>query len=118
MNTRTGQFAEVMENPLEGLELDREDWLCYPVQVGPLVVFVYFHRRFIGLGWPSPTCSSWRDEEIEAGPDAIYLFGAPPEVCPITGNCPRCSTMTRRTISWWRPFRRKSVSATSAISRR
>jgi hypothetical protein len=39
MNTRTGQFREVDENPLLGLNLEKEKWLCYPAQVGPIVVF-------------------------------------------------------------------------------
>ena len=34
MNTRTGQFTEVEQNPLDGLKLEREDWLCYPALVG------------------------------------------------------------------------------------
>ncbi len=49
-NTRTGQFTEVADNPLDGLTLEREQWLCYPALVGRLVVFVYFHQRFAGLG--------------------------------------------------------------------
>ena len=35
MNTRTGQFTEVEDNPLDGLKLEREEWLCYPALVGP-----------------------------------------------------------------------------------
>ena len=34
MNTRTGQFTEVEDNPLDGLKLEREEWLCDPAPAG------------------------------------------------------------------------------------
>ena len=78
-NTRTGQFAEVTDDPLDGLALERERWLCYPALVGRLVVFVYFHQRFAGLGLALANLFEVAsDEEIAAGPDAVYLYGVPP----------------------------------------
>lgn len=78
MNTRTGQFTRVDENPLEGLALSKGEWLCFPVRVGPIVVFVYFHSRFMSLGCSLANLFELAtDEEVAAGPDAVYLFGAP-----------------------------------------
>lgn len=77
-NTRTGTFAEVGENPLDGLRLERDEWLCYPALVGRLVVFAYFHRRFAGLGLSLANLFELAsDHEIAAGPDAIFLYGVP-----------------------------------------
>ena len=39
----TGQFLRIESDPLAGLPLEEGKWLCYPAQVGPVVVFVYFH---------------------------------------------------------------------------
>ena len=89
MNTRTGQFAEVEDNPLDGLKLEREDWLCYPAIVGRTTVFVYFHRRFMGLGLSLANLFEVAsDEEIAAGPDAVYLYGVPPAALARFGDLP------------------------------
>ena len=89
MNTRTGQFAEVAENPLDGLTLEREAWLCYPALVGRSVVFVYFNRRFTGLGLSLANLFELAsDEEIAAGPDAVYLYGVPPAALARFGDLP------------------------------
>ena len=89
MNTRSGQFAEVEDNPLDGLKLEREEWLCYPALVGRLVVFVYFHRRFMGLGLSLANLFEVAsDEEIAAGPDALYLYGVPPAALARFGDLP------------------------------
>ena len=89
MNTRTGQFTEVEENPLDGLKLEREEWLCYPALVGRTVVFVYFHRRFMGLGLSLANLFEVAsDEEIAAGPDAVYLYGVPPAALARFGDLP------------------------------
>ena len=78
MNARSGRFLEVDDNPLDGLTLERDQWLCYPALVGRLTVFVYFHQRFAGLGLSLANLFEVAsDEEIAAGPDAIYLFGVP-----------------------------------------
>ena len=89
MNTRTGQFTEVDDNPLDGLSLEREQWLCYPALVGRLVVFVYFHRRFMGLGLSLANLFEVAsDDEIAAGPDAVYLYGVPPASLARYGSLP------------------------------
>ena len=88
-NTRSGQFTEVADNPLDGLTLEREQWLCYPALVGRLVVFVYFHQRFAGLGLSLANLFEVAsDEEIAAGPDAVYLYGVPPAALARFGELP------------------------------
>ena len=87
--TRTGVFSEVQDNPLDGLSLQREEWLCYPALVGRLVVFVYFHQRFAGLGLSLANLFEVAsDEEIAAGPDAVYLYGVPPAALARYGELP------------------------------
>ena len=88
-NTRSGQFVEVAQNPLDGLTLEREQWLCYPALVGRLTVFVYFHQRFAGLGLSLANLFELAsDEEIAAGPDAVYLYGVPPAALARFGEPP------------------------------
>lgn len=89
MNTRTGQFQKVNEHPLSGMSLDEGKFLCYPAQVGPLVIFIYFHQRFMGLGCSLANLFELAsDEQIEAGPDAVYVFGAPTEALARFGDLP------------------------------
>ncbi|MCX8038121.1 MAG: phosphoenolpyruvate carboxykinase [Candidatus Sumerlaeia bacterium] len=89
MNKRTGQFQKVARNPLENVSLDRERWLCYPARVGPLVIFIYFHQRFIGLGTALANLFDLAtDAEIAGGPAAIYTFGLPPEALRDFGDLP------------------------------
>jgi len=88
-NTRTGSFTEVDRDPLAGMELDPAQWLCYPAQVGPLVVFIYVHLQFVGLGCALANLFEIAtDRQIGAGPDALFLFGAPPEALRAFGEVP------------------------------
>lgn len=88
-NKRTGQFRRVEKNPLEGLKLESDEWLCYPAQVGPTVIFVYFHQSFMGLGCSLANLFELAtDQQVTQGPDAIYLFGAPPEHMEKYGDLP------------------------------
>ena len=91
-----------------------------PGRVGPLVVFVYVHQRFIGLGLSLANLFELAtDEQIAAGPDAVFVYGAPPEaLAPLRraadGLLRRRGTgMLRRRRARWR-----TASATSATSRR
>jgi hypothetical protein len=88
-NTRTGQFEKVEKNPLEGLKLETEKYLCYPAQVGSLVIFVYFHERFMGLGCSLANLFELAgDEQLAKGPDAVYVFGIPPKALEHFGGFP------------------------------
>ncbi len=78
-NRRTGQFLRIGSDPLAGLSLDEGKWLCYPAQVGPVVVFIYFHQMFMGLGCSLANLFELATEEqIARGPDAVYLYGVDP----------------------------------------
>lgn len=89
MNTRTGQFERIRENPLANMTLDTSKFLCYPAQVGPLVVFVYFHQQFLELGASLANLFELAtDEQIAAGPNAVFVYGAPPETMAKYGSLP------------------------------
>jgi hypothetical protein len=88
-NTRTGQFEKVEVNPVEGLKLNKDEWLMFPARVGPLVILVCFHQMFIGLGCSLANLFDLAsDEQIEEGPDAIYFFGVPPRAMDRFGELP------------------------------
>jgi hypothetical protein len=88
-NRRTGQFLRIEENPLEGLALEEGKWLCYPAQVGSAVVFIYFHQMFMGLGCSLANLFELAtDEQVAAGPDAIYLYGVDPARLSRYGEVP------------------------------
>lgn len=89
MNTRTGQFQRVAENPLSGMKLNASKFLCYPARVGPLVIYIYFHQQFLELGCSLANLFDLAtDEQIAAGPDAVYIYGAPPESMASYGDLP------------------------------
>lgn len=78
MNKRSGQFAKVDSNPLEGVQFNENEWMCYPAKVGDLLINIYFHDKFIGLGCAlSNLFQLADDEDIKRKPDAIYAFGLP-----------------------------------------
>jgi hypothetical protein len=78
MNKRTGSFVRVERNPLEMVDLESKDWLCYPAKVGKRLVLVYFHEKFCELGLSLCNLFELADNEyLEHPVDAIYLFGAP-----------------------------------------
>jgi len=88
-NKRTGQFIRVEKNPLEDIELKSDEWLCYPAQVGPIIVFVYFHQSFMGLGCSLANLFELATEEqVTQGPDAIYLYGVEPGHMERYGDLP------------------------------
>ncbi|MBD3313981.1 phosphoenolpyruvate carboxykinase [Candidatus Woesearchaeota archaeon] len=76
MNTRSGQFLKVDSNPLEDAGIEPEKWLCYPAKVGDLIIHLFFHKKFMGLG---TACVNLFDmcskEDMKRKPDAIYAYG-------------------------------------------
>jgi hypothetical protein len=89
MNKRTGQFTKIDINPLSFADVDKDKWLCYPAQVGPLVIFIYFHQRFIDLGCALANLFELAtDEQIAAGADAIFFYGVSPERMTRFGQLP------------------------------
>ena len=88
-NRRTGQFTRVDKNPMDGLNLVSDEWLCYPAQVGPVIIFVYFHQRFMGLGSSLANLFELAtDEQLAGGPDAIFLYGVDPGHMAAYGDLP------------------------------
>ena len=78
--TRAGSFTEVSDDPLAGLRLAPERWICYPAVVGRLVVFVYVEQRFFGLGLSLSNLFELASEkQVAAGPDALLVYGASAE---------------------------------------
>lgn len=81
MNKRTGDFKLIRQNPIDLVDLDTEDWLCYPAKVGKLVIMVYFHIDFFELGLSM--CNLFQvaeDSDLEKKPDAVFIYGVPGNV--------------------------------------
>ncbi len=76
MNKRKGMFEQVYRNPLESVDLNPKDWVCYPAKVGPLLIMVYFSIHFFELGFSLCNLLEMAEEEdLRRKPDAVYLFG-------------------------------------------
>ena len=77
-NTRKGIFKEVNENPIEGMYLNSEDWLCYPAKVGSLLAFIYFNKDFMAQGVTLANLFELAQEEEYANkkPDIVFVYGA------------------------------------------
>ena len=76
MNKRTGHFKRISQNPVDLSEFIPEDWLCYPLKAGKLIIMVYFHLSFIELGLSM--CNLFQiadDADLEKKPDAIFIYG-------------------------------------------
>lgn len=89
MNKRTGRFEKISVNPLDLVEINRDEWLCYPAKVGRLLILIYFHHRFFELGFS--LCNLFEladDDTLKQEPDALYLFGVPPECLDNLGVFP------------------------------
>ena len=87
MNKRSGSFERVDRNPLDYVALNKDEWLCYPAKVGPLLVMVYFTMGFFELGFS--LCNLFEladDEDLQRTPDAVYLFGVPEKDFPELGR--------------------------------
>ncbi|MFA5435054.1 MAG: phosphoenolpyruvate carboxykinase [Candidatus Neomarinimicrobiota bacterium] len=80
MNKRSGRFKRVDQNPLELVNPDSGEWLCYPAKVGSLLILVYVHEKFFELGFS--LCNLFEPAEdafLDKKADAVYLFGVPGE---------------------------------------
>lgn len=78
MNKRSGRFERVERNPLDLVNPDNGEWLCYPAKVGSLLILVYIHEKFYELGFS--LCNLFEPAEdafLERPADAVYLFGVP-----------------------------------------
>ena len=89
-NTRTGEFKRIQVNPMDFIvPLEEHEWICYPAQVGELLVHVFFNNKFIGLGTALSNLFDLATEaQLKKKPDAIYLFGIPLYVASKIDSCP------------------------------
>ena len=86
-NKRSGIFERVDRNPLEFINLKKEEWLCYPARVGALVIMVYFTLDFFELGFALCNLFELADEsDLMRPPDAVFLFGIPDTQFPGLGK--------------------------------
>ncbi len=88
-NTREGKFERIQENPLGRFDLRRDEWLCYPVKAGDLVILVYFREKFFEMGLS--LCNLFEiasDEDLNRKPDAVYVYGAPEKALEWPGVFP------------------------------
>ena len=89
MNKRTGRFERIQENPLDFVDLKKEEWLCYPARVGSLFMLIYFHKKFFELGMSLANLFKLADDEdLKKKPDAVYLFGVPEDALDRWGVFP------------------------------
>jgi hypothetical protein len=87
MNKRSGSFERVYVNPLESIDINKEDWLCYPAKVGSLMVMIYFSYKFAELGFA--LCNLFElsnDKDLYSKPDAAFLFGVPSRIYNVPGT--------------------------------
>jgi energy-coupling factor transporter ATP-binding protein EcfA2 len=79
-NKRSGKFKRVDFNPIDHLEIDNEEWLCYPAKVGDLIILVYFTVQWFELGFALSNLFELADDkDMKKKPDAIYFYGIPVE---------------------------------------
>lgn len=78
-NTRSGLFQEYKQNPLTNIILNEDDWFAFPIKVGHMLTFVYFHRDFMvhGVSLSNLFEIATENEYIGKKPDIIYVFGYP-----------------------------------------
>jgi hypothetical protein len=77
-NSRSGLFKEVNVNPIRDLKLTKRHWLCFPVKIGDLVAYVYFHRNILHHGIALSNLFEPAFQEYKDGikPDIIYVYGS------------------------------------------
>jgi hypothetical protein len=89
MNKRTGQFEKVTENPLDLVNINSDEWVCFPAKVGKLLILIYFQNKFFDLGFS--LCNLFElasDDDIKQVPDALYFFGVSDNSLDVFGETP------------------------------
>ena len=83
-NTRKGTFNPLTfsYNPISKLKLDKNDFVAFPLYVGPLLAFVYIHRNFLHHGIALSNLFEFADYSAfkDAKPNLIYVFGVEEEM--------------------------------------
>lgn len=80
-NKRDGIFKEVAINPLQDVDIDSDDFLCYPAKVGRYFALIYFHRDFMSMGVTLANLFELAEVDYVENnkPDIIYVFGVKDE---------------------------------------
>ncbi|MFV0424889.1 MAG: hypothetical protein ACK5K7_04950 [Bacilli bacterium] len=76
-NKRDEPFVEAKSNPLEGLEIDHNKFLCFPAMVGNYFAMIYFNKEFMSQGVTLANLFELIDinEVTLEKPDIVYVFG-------------------------------------------
>lgn len=101
-NKREGHFQEVFENPLEGLDLDNNDFYCYPAKMGTLLAYVYFHKDFVfsGISLANLFEPATTDDIANTKPDIMIAFGVKDGKDDMTFYCDKKNDMVVGKISY------------------
>lgn len=76
VSKRTGVFTETKNNPMNYLNLGKEDWFCLPIKVGTLLCLVYFSTRYISTALSLANLFELADiHEAEKHPELMLIFG-------------------------------------------
>ena len=76
-NTRKGIFTEVFEHPLADMEMNAQEFFCYPAKVGDLLAYAYFHKDFMAQGVTLCNLFEMADlSEVQTRkPDMVFVYG-------------------------------------------
>jgi energy-coupling factor transporter ATP-binding protein EcfA2 len=81
MNKRTGIFERIERNPVDLIQVNPDEWICYPAKVGPLLILVYIHEKFYEMGLALCNLFELADDAFLKRPvDGIFMFGVPGNV--------------------------------------
>jgi hypothetical protein len=81
MNKRTGRFERIDVNPIDRIDVNPDEWLCYPAKVGPLLILVYIHEKFYGMGLALCNLFELSEDSFLKRPvDGVFMFGVPGNV--------------------------------------
>lgn len=76
-NKRDGFFKEVEENPIAKIDINTDEYLCYPAKIADNLIYVYFHQDYITHGISASNLFELADEDevVNTKPDGLYVFG-------------------------------------------
>lgn len=77
MNTRSGVFQETKQFVLSDSHLTKRHWLCYPIKVGVLLAYVYFHRDYLhhGIALSNLFEPALIKDTLNRSPQLIFVYG-------------------------------------------
>lgn len=69
-------FTETDVNPMNYLNLNPEEWFCFPMKVGGLLCYVYFNAKYTASALSLANLFEIATkEETSAKPDLVVIFG-------------------------------------------